>query len=276
MRILTWNILVDRGEDSLHVWRERKHKIAALVRRHEPDVFCAQEALEDQKCDLAALLPEYACFGAGRDDGAIRGEQVPIFHRESMFALLEERAFWLSDTPDAAGSIGWDAKRPRTAVLKILRSRTDGREVTLVNTHYDHVGKEAKIQSAQVIAGRLPGGNCPVVLCGDFNAPTGSEPYCAVLAQGFSDASAAEGIVPCGPEFTYHRFWMHRYVRERAALMKEHDRVFRTIDHIFLRGACKVLRYEILSDNDAGDDPSDHFAVLCDVDFGFPAIGYGR
>jgi len=73
--------------------------------------------------------------------------------------------------------------------------------------------------------------------------------YQAILSSGFQDSSLAEEAVCYGMSFSYHRFLMDRYEMEAYRLQQEHDRVFRTIDHLFYRGDVQVLRYGILGDN---------------------------
>jgi endonuclease/exonuclease/phosphatase family metal-dependent hydrolase len=56
--------------------------------------------------------------------------------------------------------------------------------VLWVNTHFDHKGKAARIESAKLIRERLRtlGKDCSLILTGDFNAGEGSEPYKAMFA----------------------------------------------------------------------------------------------
>ena len=116
IRLMTFNILVDKRTDAPYSWECRRQQIVDLLKYYKPDVFCVQEALEHQKNYIADCFPEYECFGIGRNDGKLDGEQVPIFHQKNMFTLRAEGHFWLSENPHIAGSIGWDAKCPRTVV----------------------------------------------------------------------------------------------------------------------------------------------------------------
>jgi endonuclease/exonuclease/phosphatase family metal-dependent hydrolase len=241
----------------------------SLLKYYNPDIFCIQEALEHQKVYIVDFFPEYSCFGIGRNDGKSEGEQVPIFYRKNMFTLIEEGHFWLSETPQIAGSIGWDAKCPRTVVWKQLQHQAPKHSLIIANTHYDHVSKIANANSAQVIHQELPSiePSCAALLCGDFNSSEQSSAYKQILVTGFTDASKAEGTICYGLNFTHHRFLMHQYTTDLFRLQKEHDRIFRAIDHVFYRGGIKILRYGILADNQSGVYPSDHFPVLCDFTF---------
>jgi len=269
IRLMTFNILVDKHSKTTHSWEYRRQQIVSLLKYYNPDIFCIQEALEHQKAYLEEHFPEYACFGIGRNDGKLDGEQVPIFHRKDMFTLKDEGDFWLSETPHIEGSIGWDAKCPRTVVLKQLQHKASNHSFIIANTHYDHVGKMANANSAQVIHDELSSikPSCATLLCGDFNSSEQSPAYEQILSNGFMDASIAEGSIFYGLPFTYHRFMMHQYPINILGLQKEHDRIFRAIDHIFYRGGIKILRYGILADNQLGVYPSDHLPVLCDFSF---------
>lgn len=269
IRLMTFNILVDRRTDKPYSWEYRRNQIVALLKYYNPDIFCLQEALEHQKDYLAKCFPQYECFGIGRNDGKIDGEQVPIFHRKNMFKLKAQGHFWLSETPHIAGSIGWDAKCPRTVIWKQLHHETMKQPFIIANTHYDHIGKIANKNSAKVLQHELssiePRGI--TLLCGDFNSSEQTPAYKEILSCGFTDSSTAKEVVCYGMPFTYHRFLMDQYKTDLFRIQQEHDRVFRTIDHVFHCGEIKILRYGILGDNRSGIYPSDHCPVLCDISF---------
>src|SRR3546814_17199168 len=105
-------------------------------------------------------------------------------YRTDRFTLLASGTFWLSQTPDRPGK-GWDAAYPRIASWARLRDRTASQTLLVVNTHFDHVGQVARVESAKLIRRwigdhRQPGD--AVVLLGDFNSPTDSPPYAAIVA----------------------------------------------------------------------------------------------
>jgi endonuclease/exonuclease/phosphatase family metal-dependent hydrolase len=266
IRLMTFNILVDKRTDTPFSWESRRQQIVSLLKYYNPDIFCIQEALEHQKSYLLDHFPGYGCYGVGRNDGKLDGEQVPIFHRKDMFTLKGEGNFWLSEAPHIAGGIGWDAKRPRTLVWKMLQHKSSKHCFIIANTHYDNIGKIANSNSADLIHNELSSivPNCTTLLCGDFNSPKYSPAYEKVLSSGFKDASISNGVISYGLPFTYHRFMMHQYATDLSPLQQEHDRIFRTIDHIFYRGGIKILQYGVLPDNQLGIYPSDHFPVLCD------------
>jgi endonuclease/exonuclease/phosphatase family metal-dependent hydrolase len=63
--------------------------------------------------------------------------------------------------------------------------KAGGREFVFANTHFDHRGREARLESAKLIqrrAGEVPYG-MPIILTGDFNTTEDDAPY-GVLVKG--------------------------------------------------------------------------------------------
>ena len=99
----------ERGEG----WDVRMPKVCNLINYEGWDVFGAQEVLHNQLLDLKQVLKDYDHVGVGRSDGKTKGEYAPIFYKKSRMRCLSSGTFWLSETPDVAGSKGWDAALPR-------------------------------------------------------------------------------------------------------------------------------------------------------------------
>ena len=262
---MTFNILVDKPE-SLFPWTARREYVVSAIKKENPDVLCVQEALAHQREYLENNLLGYEAFGVGRNDGEKEGEQTVIFHKKVSLQKIEQGVFWLSETPGIAGSIGWDAKRPRTVSWKLLKTNSNEKFYVL-NTHFDHKGNQANIKSAQVIFERINSWETdyPVLLCGDFNSPVDSESYQALLNAQFKDIySIASGNYP----YTYHMFHVDEYNDQssRRKRMETHHRVFRRIDHIFTRGSISVSDIHINNADCAGQYPSDHFPVICNFE----------
>ena len=260
IRVVSFNIRYNNPGDSVHAWPNRKDWVAGLIRFHDADLVGVQEALKEQVDTLAANLPGYGWFGVGRDDGRAAGEFSAVFYRERRFEVLEEDTFWLSETPDSVGSTGWDAALPRVVTWGKLRDRTSGDTLALFNTHFDHRGSEARLESARLIRTRIGeiAGSLPFVLTGDFNTTESAPPYAALTAErpgadvALRDAYYATQAPPYGPEATFHGFVVTDSPRAR-------------IDYIFVSPDVRVLRYGALADQWLGRYPSDHLPVLADV-----------
>lgn len=183
----TFNVRYDNPADGLNNWKYRKDKVAGFIKSQHIDIVGMQEVLHNQLKDLKARLPEYAEVGVGRDDGKTKGEYSPVFFRKDKFELLDSHTFWLSQYPDSIGFIGWDGACTRIATWAKLKDKKTGKIFMAVNTHFDHVGTEARKNSALLIIKRIQEivGNRPSVLTGDFNVSDKSEAYKIITTNKF-------------------------------------------------------------------------------------------
>jgi len=151
LRIMTYNIRLDTPVDGPNRWAYRRAGVVAQIDWFHPDIFGLQEVVFSQKQDMIADLPDYRLIGAGRDDGHDAGESSPLGYRIELFDLLGSGTFWLSPTPERP-SKGWDAAFPRVATWVRLRTKRGGKTILAVNTHWDHIGIEARRQSGLLLA----------------------------------------------------------------------------------------------------------------------------
>src|SRR6186713_1650250 len=148
---MSYNVRYDNAHDGKNKWEFRKDQVAAIIRRNLPDLIGTQEALHHQLENMNAALPEYAVFGAGRDDGKQMGEHVAIFYKKDRFELLDGGNFWLSETPYTPGSKGWDAADIRMVSWCKLKDKTGNKIFFIFNTHYDYKGVVSKQKSSVLI-----------------------------------------------------------------------------------------------------------------------------
>jgi endonuclease/exonuclease/phosphatase family metal-dependent hydrolase len=124
-------------------------------------------------------------LAAGRDDGKEKGEMTALYWRKDRFAKLDGGYFWLSETPAKVGSRGWDAALPRITTWVKLSDRRDPKEkpILFINTHFDHKGKKARLESAELLRKKIAklGDGCSVIVTGDFNADDDSPPHKALF-----------------------------------------------------------------------------------------------
>ena len=185
MRVMTFNVRYGTAKDGENHWDKRKDFLVETIRAFDPDVLGTQETLDFQRDYLAKGLPTHEAFGVGRDDGAAGGEMMAVFYRRARFEKIDGGHFWLSETPERVGSKSWDSSLPRMVTWVKLRDRRapEAPPVLFANTHFDHVGARARLESARLLRARLAtlGQGCRVVVTGDFNAGEGSEPYKALF-----------------------------------------------------------------------------------------------
>lgn len=265
LRVMTFNIRYNNPNDKENSWPYRKEMAASMIRFHRADLVGLQEALDGQIEDLAALLPEYGHFGVGRDDGKKKGEYTAIFFRRDRLDRLDGATFWLSETPEVAGSKSWDAAITRIVTWSRFRDRRTKREFYHFNTHFDHRGVEARKQSAQLLLSRIPqiAKGARVILTGDFNTRETDDPYRILTgdaAEGggrsairLRDARKASRFPHHGPTSTFHGF------KSLVPGM--------LIDFIFVGDGIRVWQHGALFDAWDGRFPSDHLPVLAEVEF---------
>ena len=167
--VISYNIRMGVADDGENSWEHRRGATIDMLQDKRPDIFGVQEAFDFQLQYITDSLPQYGSVGIGREDGKHAGEHMSIFYNTERVTLIEWGTFWLSETPEVP-SMGWDAACPRTATWALLEK--GGHRFYYVNTHLDHVGKEAQKNGLALIVDRIADINpdgFPMVLTGDFN-----------------------------------------------------------------------------------------------------------
>ena len=253
LSVMTFNMRYDNPEDGQNNWRFRRERIAGVIKAQEVDVLGTQELLSNQFDDLSGLLTGYQGVGVGRLDGAESGEYCAVFFRKDRFTLLDSGTFWLSETPEVVGSLGWDGACERIATWVVLRDR-DGREL-FIDTHLDHVGQVARDEGVSLLMKRIEtlSGGRPVILTGDFNSEPGSSVVAHVQKDGVLRDAKAIAAQRSGTDWSFSDFGQ----------IPEAERPL--LDYIFVSGDIEAVRYEVLPDTFDGGYVSDHAPVMAVV-----------
>jgi len=260
LNVMTFNIRLNIKSDSLNAWPYRKDNAASQIKFHKVHVLGVQEALHDQMMDLSQSLSQYKYVGVGRDDGKTKGEYSAIFYDSTRLRLLGSSTFWLSLTPEIAGSKSWDAAITRIVTWAKFKDAASKKTFFVFNTHFDHIGKEARRESAKLLKQKVKEivGNNPVIVMGDFNSKPSDEPIKVLIDANdpgkFIDTKAISITPHYGPQGTFNAF-----------TSKETDN--EPIDFIFLKGKWKVLQHATLSQTWGGRFSSDHFPVFTKLSF---------
>lgn len=254
VKVMTWNIRYDNPDDGVNRWDNRKEEVAGLIQNYKADIIFLQEVLHNQYLYLQYLL-NYGTYGVGRDDGKEAGEYAPVFYNKARFLALNQGHFWLAEDP-ARPSKGWDAACIRIATWMELKDKLSGDTVLVINTHFDHMGDTARLESARLIADFCyqKAGNHPLIVCGDFNCTLDS-PALKTLR---SNASLLTGQATANrenlPGFTYCGF---------DGKGKDGD----IIDFIFYRSFATAGNYAIITDRKGRNYPSDHLPVYLELTY---------
>ena len=253
INIITYNVRYSTEKDGVNAWSKRKDNVKALVKFHEADILCAQEALAEQ-FDFILENSDFAAVGAGRDDGQRKGEFSPIYYNKDRFDKKDGGVFWLSQTPDGP-SKGWDAQFKRVCTWIKLYDKLNKKEFLVFNTHYDHVGVQARIESAKLIKQKIQkiAPKLPVVYTGDLNVTPETDAI-ATIKSFLSDSKEVTAEPPYGPEGTFNGFKFDSPLKDR-------------IDYIFVNKGFKVQKYGVLTDSKDQRYFSDHLPVFAKLFF---------
>ena len=206
-RAMSYNIKYDNVNDTINNWNDRKEAMVKLLNHYAPSFVGMQEVLHNQLTFLDEQLPSHTYIGVGRDDGKQKGEYAPIFYNTTEFDVLTSDTFWLSTTPEVI-SVGWDASMERICTFGLFEHKATKQKVWVYNTHFDHIGEEARAKSAELIAKKIKENtkeNLPIVLMGDLNLPPKSAPI-QFLQQQFSDGQTSTENSFYGPTGTFSGF----------------------------------------------------------------------
>jgi endonuclease/exonuclease/phosphatase family metal-dependent hydrolase len=252
---MTFNIRYDNPADSINSWDNRKSLVVETLKTESPDIIGMQEVLLSQLTYLDGHLNDYGHVGVGRVDGKTSGEYVPVFYRSDHFNVVDWGTFWLSDTPEDTGSVGWDAALPRICTWVKFTDLETNKDFFFLNTHFDHMGQTARKESARLILDFIARNTAslPVIVTGDFNCSPEQEPYHILTSpdNGLKDAcllaNGPEGCI----EATFNGF----------GTSTENER----IDLVLVKGYWKVESSQMLKIRDKEMYISDHYPVICNL-----------
>ncbi len=293
LQVMSFNIQTENGTSVDFALRAEMFR--DLLDDRQPDSIGMQEVTVNwiKWMDNVSFNDSYAGVGEGRTPG---GEASSIYYRKDKFELVDSGTFWLSETPDVAGSSLPNANYPRICTWAHLRDKVTGFEYIHLNTHLDHNGNNNStdgraIRTAQVrvileFIQTLP--DLPMVMTGDFNqAKTSSADnvyamYKNILgistftdSQGnkitgnFSDAREdATWTVSPDAWASMTSSWQEGEKYNPAK--KPIDYVFYTDEHF------TAVRYENIHYHRDGIYMSDHLPQYCELHVQVPAAADGE
>ena len=261
MRVMTYNIRYENQWDTGAIsWANRREFIASTILFHKAEIIGMQEVLHSQLMYFDSVLTDFTHVGIGREDGREKGEYAPIFFNKKLFEHLEDSIFWLSPTPDKV-SKGWDAALERICTWVWLKDKRNGKIFFVFNTHFDHIGVQAREESAKLILHQMKriAGNTPIILTGDFNTAENTMSINVLTGRVkekeffLRDAMHASALPHHGSSKTFCGFDLKKGV------------IGDRIDYIFVSRHFTVLTHATLADFKEDHFPSDHFPVFSEM-----------
>jgi endonuclease/exonuclease/phosphatase family metal-dependent hydrolase len=141
----------------------------------------------------------------------------------------------------------------RTLTQVTLKSKATGRVIHFLNTHFDHMGDQARLESARLIVRTLrsEGSDGAVIVTGDLNLRDNHPAY-RHLTTSLQDAATISQTPPKGGNMTFNGFGND--------LQRDNK-----IDFIFVSAGQSVRSHLVVTDLYQGLYPSDHFPVVATI-----------
>ena len=250
MRIMSFNIrCTNVGNDT---WEDRIDIVTQSIIDGNPDSVGVQEATPEWMETLNKTLGEkYSYVGVGRDDGDNEGEYSAIFYLKDKYNVVDSGTFWLSETPDEV-SFGWDAACRRVCTWVVLEDKTTGQKYAHLNSHFDHVGIEARKNSVELIINKAKEfEDIPVVFTADMNVRQDGDNYNQFVESGV--LKDTKFIAPDTMDYcTYH---------DTKPIQHDGD----IIDYVMINDKFDATVYKVVTEGIDGRYVSDHYPIYADL-----------
>ncbi len=243
---MTWNVRCENPDDTTNgnIWSKRLPHIVENIEFIFPDFLNVQEVNPGFVNDLANLLPDYNYVYLHEKS------QNAIFFKKH-FLVQKTGEFYLSETPNKR-SRGWDAKNKRTCLWAKIQDENKN-TFFIFNTHFDHKGKEARINSAIMVKDSINriAGNATVILSGDFNVDKREKPFTILNENSPLQEAQFQAKRIYNPSGSVNYFDPKRYSQWQ-------------FDYIFTTKNLEIIRYSVPNfiyydkDSDVLRFPSDH------------------
>lgn len=252
LKMMSFNIRYDNPNDGVNNWHNRKKAILDLVLETESQIIGIQEGLFNQVEYLDSALKQFSYIGEGRDGGE-KGEFSAILYNKRRLKILKSNTFWLS--PNSKPLIkGWDAALPRICTYAQFKDKETGDSLWVFNTHFDHIGEKARLNSAKLIIQKIKD-LCQkkekVILMGDLNC----------LGQSL----AIETINSFMKDAYRNPKWSNTASLGTFNGFDSSEIPWKRIDYLFSRNTEIVNFSHLLKRMENGNYISDHFPVFAEI-----------
>lgn len=244
--LMTSNIRFENEADGENNWPKRRSIWKNIIKDHCVDILCTQEGRKGQIHNANEII-DLKLIDQHRE--WIPERMYPcIFINKDKFTVIESGDFWLSDTPDIAGSKSFGSAFPRLCTW--LKLDMNNNLFYVFNCHLDHVLDETRSEQSKVIISQIKQINTdkiPYILAGDFN----ESPNETVRKNINKHLKLNDPLYKLNEEDqgTHHRFDGNNQKSSR-------------IDWIMTEKSFSCLEYKIIKEHENGRYPSDHFPVF--------------
>ena len=247
LNIMSFNIRIP-GSSGVQTWGSRKAAVMDFVNNSGADIIGLQEVSSTPYSDfMVNLASNYKLIYFQEH------ENLAIIYDTTVFKLISQDKYWLSETPDAL-SYGWGESVRRMVAVLILEHLETGEKVRIINTH-GPLNDEANVKAFELIVQRSLSDDSDMItfMTGDFNAEPNKLGYVSI-AEKLQDCRVVAKESPNRENGTYHNWG----AVTRPVIL----------DYCFVSKSenVKVLTYEVREDKwGDGHYISDHYAVQTTV-----------
>lgn len=250
---MTFNLRFATPVDGPNEWEFRKELVVEVILNHRPDLLGTQEGTVPQLRFLTEHLPGYRPLAAHRQVDPTC--QYPtIFYRPDRLQVHESHEFWLSETPAVHRSLSWGSAFPRMATYGLFQEVGRTTSFYCIDTHLDHISDAARKKGARMIREFFFPLNRPLILMGDFNEPPDGPVYRDLINAASPLRDTWRAVHPPPEEATTQHGFDGQSRGHR-------------IDWILVTSPFQVRQAAIVTDNQKGRYPSDHFPYEAEVEY---------
>lgn len=259
--VMSFNLRLE-GDEGERAWGLRKPLAAKIIKEYRPLFVGTQEGKHGQLESLKAALPGYDYLGVSRR-GNSEDEYCALFYDKEQAEVVRHGDFWLSETPEVAGSKLPASGHPRMVTWGEFRVKGSGKTTYVFNTH---TAEQAELSSAQVRilleqVKALGVEDAEVIITGDFNVSHSAEAIKPFTDAGFGDALGLASH-RSGPDYSFHG-WRGTNASSAREASEKAGKIY---DWIFYRNGREKpqepLLANIITDHEGDVYPSDHYPVV--------------
>lgn len=254
MKIMTFNLKCDSPLYFDNRWDKRKYMVYNVMKNYDCDIIGTQEVKDNMLVDLENNMDSHNIVGRQRCK-KISSERNNILISKKHI-ILEEKTFWLSESPEKVGSKKWYSFFPRICTTAIVEMNNT--KIRICNTHLDHVLSKAREfglnKLMEVIEKEEKEEVLPMILMGDFNAAPDSKLIMDFIQGKFSNKKLT-AVQEINKEL-YKQATRDNFKRTEKGVH---------IDYIFVAEEMEVINAEIINYNINGKYPSDHYPLMAEI-----------
>jgi endonuclease/exonuclease/phosphatase family metal-dependent hydrolase len=254
-----------------NAWIYRLPKVSLLFSKYLPDIIGVQEISKKQTISFTHLFntKKWGILTRTPNRPPFESGLGIIYNATRLAPLSPLHTIWLNEKQDSPDAPAWDGSDyERFAIYAQFKDLTSGIHFWFLTTHFDHIGVQARTESAKIVMNLAQQLNGPTIITGDFNCfPQlgGAQLYqllCSHVPSIQDSRQHAKHIFGVDGSWIG---WEYDQYRQKEGHAK--------YDHIFVKQIATVLQHGIIDDQVEDQQlgktlyPSDHRPVISDIKF---------